>query len=394
MNSKNQKTKRTDMRITLFSFFSSVFWSSILIIGIYFFRKMNRFKTSFGLWALVLLYLFGIVRIFLPLELPFVIELGVPHVYPQIYRFLTTSHSCGTHLHFSYFSALVFIWLFGMCLLLLRYLYFYRKALQSITKYVALCGQREYELLKIVKRGAGKEINVSLYSVPNISVPFGMGVFRKTILLPQNSFTDRELYYILLHEYTHFLNHDISVKVMVSVFCCIFWWNPIVYLLKADLEQTLEMKCDAAIAHYLDTRGKADYLRTIVSVMKQSSTEKLILYSSTTLFNANRTVDIKERFDVVMHCGTERDRMLLHIGTLFVCICVLILSYTIIPQPTFKAPTSTEPNVVDFDSSNSYIRQDNDGKYWLSIENQKPMNISDDDAKFYEKTGLRIIKER
>ena len=65
------------MQITLFSFFSSVLWSSVLIVGIYVLRKARHFRTSFGLGALVLLYLFSIMRLLFPLELPHVIELGI-----------------------------------------------------------------------------------------------------------------------------------------------------------------------------------------------------------------------------------------------------------------------------------------------------------------------------
>ena len=48
-----------------------------MIVGIYALRKVRRFRTSFGLSALVLLYLFSIMRILFPLELPYVIELGI-----------------------------------------------------------------------------------------------------------------------------------------------------------------------------------------------------------------------------------------------------------------------------------------------------------------------------
>lgn len=101
------------MQITLFSFFSSVLWSSVLIVGIYVLRKARHFRTSFGLGALVLLYLFSIMRLLFPLELPHVIELGIDEVYPEIYRFLTTDHSYGEFLNFSYLDALVCIWVVG-----------------------------------------------------------------------------------------------------------------------------------------------------------------------------------------------------------------------------------------------------------------------------------------
>ena len=381
------------MQITIFSFFSSVLWSSVLIIGIYVLRKLRRFRTSFSLSALVLLYLFSIIRILVPLELPHVIELDIDEVYPEIYRFLSTDRSYRGHLNSSFLDALVCVWLVGVVILTIHYIVNYHKEMRGITKYASPCGRREYTALDAVKRDIGKSVEISLCTFPNISVPFGVGVFRKTILLPQNNFTDRELYYILLHEYTHFLNHDIAVKMMVSVFCCIFWWNPVAYLLKADLEQTLEMKCDASAARYLDRHGKAAYLRTIVGVIKHNPAKWPTPYTSTALFQTDRMPGIKERFDVVMNYEARHDRTLSQIALFLIGACVFVLSYAVIPQPIFASPQSTEPNAVDFDSSNSYIKQDSSGCYWLCIVGQEPIIISNSDADFYKKTGLTVIKE-
>lgn len=381
------------MKVTLFSFFSAVFWSSLWIIGIYLFRKRKGFKRNFDLWALVLLYLFSIVRIFLPWELPFAIEIGVFRIYPQIYSFLTDKPFYGTQLSISYLSILVFIWLFVMGVLLLRYGFLYRKMVHSVRNYRMRCGRREYALLESVKRGMRKEREVSIFILPGIHVPFGIGVLHKSILLPHDRFTEQELYYILLHEYTHFLNHDILIKGMVSVFCCIFWWNPAVYLLKVDLEQTLEMKCDVAVTRRLDRQEKGAYLRTIVRVLKDSDTEKWVPYSATTLFRGKGTLDIKERFDAVIQAGTEHDERALPRGWLLVCACMLLASYVFLPQPAFEAPSSKDPNIVEYDSSNAYVRQARDGTYWLYVEQQEPMRISEGDAEFYEETGLNVMRE-
>lgn len=364
-----------------------------MIVGIYAFRKVRRFRTNFGLGALVLLYMFSIMRIIFPLELPRMIELGIDEVYPEIYCFLTTDHLYGEHLNFSYLDALVCVWLAGIVILTTCYIINFHKAMLSITKYASPCGQREYTSLDAVKRDIGKSMEVSLCTVPNISVPFGLGLFRRTILLPQHNFTDRELYYILLHEYTHFLNHDISVKMMVSVFCCIFWWNPVAYLLKADLEQTLEMKCDASVARYLDTQGKAAYLRTIVGVIKQSSVKRPTPYTSTTLFQTDRMLDIKERFDVVMNYGAGHDRTLSQMALFLIGACVFVLSYVVLPQPKFAAPRSEKSGRIEFGSDTAYIQQDEAQEYWLYIQDESPIKLTKDEAEFYQQTGITITKE-
>lgn len=382
------------MSITLFSFLSSILWSSVLIIGIFCFRKLRHFQTSFGLWTLVFLYLFCIIRAILPLELPYVIELGIENVYPQIYRFLTTSYSLGANLHFSVLTVLCLIWIAVSLILFIRYLYIYRKASRRIMQYAAQCGEREYEMLDAVKQTTGQSVNIKLYSVPNIRIPFGIGIFSKAILLPQHEYLDKELYFILLHEYTHFLNRDTLMKVMVSGFRCIFWWNPVVYLLSKDLEQTLEMKCDIAATKGISRKEKAEYLRTIVNVMKQCTETKAIPYVSTALCKSEFGLDIKERFEIVMYSTKiKQEKLLSHIFLLFICACVFIISYLIIIQPAFEAPVCFGPNTINFDSSDSYILQDQEGEFWLYVDSRDPQSISENQANFLQRTGLFIIKE-
>lgn len=382
------------MSITLFSFLSSILWSSVLIIGIFCFRKLRHFQTSFGLWTLVFLYLFCIIRAILPLELPYVVELGIENVYPQIYRFLTTSYSLGANVHFSVLTVLCLIWIAVSLILFIRYLYIYRKASRRIMQYVAQCGEREYEMLDAVKQTTGQSVNIKLYSVPNISIPFGIGIFSKAILLPQHEYLDKELYFILLHEYTHFLNRDTLMKVMVSGFRCIFWWNPVVYLLSKDLEQTLEMKCDIAATKGISRKEKAEYLRTIVNVMKQCTETKAIPYVSTALCKSESGLDIKERFEMVIHADTKQSNTGFSLVMLFICASIFVISYIFIPQPAFNPPASTNPNVIDFDSSDTYIVHTKDGIYWLCIPGQEPKELSKEQLSFYKQIGFCIETEK
>ena len=153
------------------------------------------------------------------------------------------------------------------------------------------------------------------------------------------------------------------------------------------------MNCDASVARYLDTQGKAAYLRTIVGVIKQSSAKRSTPYTSTTLLQPGRMLDIKERFDVVMNYGAGQDRTLSQIALFLIGTCVFVLSYSVIPQPVFDAPTSIVPNSISFNSSNSFVMHDKKGCYWLCIDEQKPTQIPDATAKFYQQTGLTIIEE-
>lgn len=218
------------MQITLFSFISALLWSSLLIIVIYLVRR-TRFRPHFGVLTMVLLYLFCAARLLLPLEFPYTVIVSDSVVYPRIYSFLTRKPEPITHLPVGLF--LCAIWLFGAVFLLIHYALQYRKAIRA-ARQARPWDSRTASLLSEIRRQTGRTIKVRGRTAANIESAFGVGVLRRYIILPDKTYTDAELHYILLHEYTHFLNHDTAVKLLVTLYCIIFWWNPVVYLLQLD----------------------------------------------------------------------------------------------------------------------------------------------------------------
>ena len=52
------------------------------------------------------------------------------------------------------------------------------------------------------------------------------------------------------------------------------WWNPLVYLLRRDLPQILEIRCDMAVTKDYTVSQKAEYLQTIVNSLKRMGKER------------------------------------------------------------------------------------------------------------------------
>ena len=378
------------MQVTIFSFPSALLWSSLLIVAIYLLRH-TRFKQHFGVLSMVLLYLFCAVRLFLPLEFPHTLIAADGVIYPHIYNLLTRERDMLAN------KPLVLIlcaaWLLGFCELLFRYIRQYRKAIYSVAHYTTPWDERTNALLEQVRRQTGRKLKVQGCTAQNIESAFGMGVLHKRIILPDRNYTESELRYVLLHEYTHFLNHDTVVKLLVTLFCMIFWWNPVVYLLQKDLEQTLEIKCDLSVARTLDEQERAAYLRTILSLMKQTGRKHRLPFMATALFQADAQTEIKERFATVMTYSAQRHRHTASVMLTGVFILLLIASYAILPQPKFEAPSSEKDGRIEFDSSTAYILQDNTSGYWLHIQGEQPMKLTKSEAEFYQQTGMTLVKE-
>ena len=327
----------------------------------------------------------------LPLEFPHTLIAADGVIYPHIYNLLTRERDMLAN------KPLVLIlcaaWLLGFCELLFRYIRQYRKAIYSVEHYAEPWDERTNALLEQVQRQTGRKITVQGYTALNIESAFGMSVLHKRIILPDRDYTETELRYVLLHEYTHFLNHDTVVKLLVTLFCMIFWWNPVVYLLQKDLEQTLEIKCDLSVARTLDEQERAAYLRTILSLMKQTGRKYHLPFMATALFQTDAQAEIKERFVMVMTYSAQRHRHTASAMLTGAFALLLIASYAVLPQPKFDAPSSEKSGVIEFDSDTAYIQQNEAQEYWLYIQGESPIKLTKDEAEFYQQTGITITKE-
>ncbi len=136
------------------------------------------------------------------------------------------------------------IWLYGALLSLSVFFFRYIHEIRKLNRYPSEDG---------------------VYIVPGCKTPMGIGVFKKRILLPRQDYTEQELRYILLHEETHFAHHDQLVKMLMQVLCCIFWWNPFVYLLQKAVSQMLEIRCDREVAKSAD---REEYMAVLLALVK------------------------------------------------------------------------------------------------------------------------------
>lgn len=372
------------MEITFFSFLSGMIWSSAFIVFIYFLRKINKFKPYFGVLALFFLYLCSTLRIFVPFEFVHTIVIESQVIYPKIFSFLFEQTFWG-HTGAAW---LITFWIIISSYLFARYVIQHCRIMQKAKK-MRRCGSREHVILREMKAKTKRHMAVFLVTDNDINVPMGLGVFKKYILLPDRGYTDEELYYILLHEYTHFINKDIIVKLLISIFCIIFWWNPIVYLLKKDLEQTFEIKCDLAVIKNFEASEKKAYLKTIVTSLELAKITAKTPHSATALFCAAKTSLLEERFQMMAQYHLDRKTWIYNtlLGTVFACL--VFVSYAFLPQPRFDPPHIEG----EFTPENAYLVRIDEEQYALYIDDKFTDELSLQAAEIYIEDGFSVIQE-
>ena len=335
---------------------------------------------------MVVFYVVSMIRGFLPLDFQKAIVIPDKIVYPRIYAWLIAVRGSVLGQDITCLGILVTVWIVGIIADLYQYIVKYARTIYILNINAQPANERVINIFHKLLRDDGNGPVVSIYEVEKLSSPCGIGVFKKRILIPTHTYTDDELYFVLKHEYTHFLNHDIFLKQLAMLFSVVFWWNPIAYLLKSGFEQALELRCDVYVTKEMTKSEKVNYLFVILKTMKTNNEILSNSYTTTGLSKNLSDIFFKERFDTIIRQIPGKAKSIL----LTICyIALLGFSYFIIIQPHTDAP---ENAIVDFDKSNSYIIHTSDNEFWLYRSNFYPTKISETETAFYESIGFDIIE--
>src|SRR5437762_333180 len=125
------------------------------------------------------------------------------------------------------------VWLTGCLILFYSWIKRRRQVTVAIrTGHRQVVG-REREALTTVMAWLGVRRHVELVITPSVKEPGVWGTMRPTVLLPEEisaQLTDEELESLMMHEMAHVLRWDNLVSNLNMVLCCLFWFNPIVWL--------------------------------------------------------------------------------------------------------------------------------------------------------------------
>lgn len=94
---------------------------------------------------------------------------------------------------------------------------------------------------------------MSLYTDPDASVPYCLGIINTAIVIPANAmdqFDEEELDMVIAHEITHIKNRDNLILVLQRFAEAIHWWNPVVKNLSGCLSVSRELLADREACIY------------------------------------------------------------------------------------------------------------------------------------------------
>ena len=101
--------------------------------------------------------------------------------------------------------------------------------------------------------------------------PLTFGVFRPTVLLPEDlPVGDAQFQLILAHELAHIRRKDCLRKLLLTVCLCLYWWNPLVWMMVWLANRDMELSCDEAVLRALGPDCKKAYALTLLDMAQRN----------------------------------------------------------------------------------------------------------------------------
>jgi hypothetical protein len=110
-------------------------------------------------------------------------------------------------------------------------------------------GRAWRRLLAECRRTLGLRGNVRMLFAGPGFIPSATGLFRRTVLLPDEAvdWTHAQRRLVLLHELGHFRRGDLWTHALGQIACAVHWFNPFVWVLQRHLAVEREFACDALV---------------------------------------------------------------------------------------------------------------------------------------------------
>ena len=329
--------------VSIFSFFSSIILFNLAAIVIILYRKKTDFIAKHGINLLLLSSLLAVIRLILPIDLHNAKIINIHHIYQPIKKILF--FKIGNRLFV--YQLLLLVWGIGTLSLLFYYLC---SSLFEIYKLNHLKYISSPDIEALYSNYTNIKIVIKVSS--EIDVPLVWGFFKCHIYFPNYDLSSDEWKFILDHEVLHIKLHDTFIKIFLLFLTALFWWNPIMYILRKDIDQMLELRCDGILTQDYSIEMQNKYLETILSILKHKTPPNSKSHLTASFVNRSAYSLTRQRFEIILSTNRlNKAKALLYYSISFL---LFVSSYFIILQPATKTTTEQGPTLILHTSENNY----------------------------------------
>ncbi len=296
------------------------------------FRK-EKLMVGIGYKLIAVLCIVTLVRLLLPLELPFTKTFAYPKILSWVMTFILHPYGSFLGIKLCLWTVFCVVWLVKAVILWAEYFrehkilrYFvttYGKDVTDQEPYASmlrdLCSEKQRQRIRIMTTGG-------------VGSPLILGLYRPIILLPANvNVSNDDTYFAIKHEIYHYAHHDLWIKAAAKCLTIAYWWNPFCRQLNNRIGTLMEMRIDENIMQ----KDPDEAIRYLVSLhhhatgMDDGPKDD---DHSAALCSRERS-SLYQRLRMMDHQGEKRN-ILMCIGMLILIMGIYIGSYLVILEPS------------------------------------------------------------
>ncbi|NBC05353.1 MAG: hypothetical protein GVY20_16840, partial [Bacteroidetes bacterium] len=143
--------------------------------------------------------------------------------------------------------------------------------------------------------------NVQITFLDKEVIPVTFGVRKPVIVLPDSIKTDSEkLNLVLKHELTHIIQKDFLSNIAIVLTQIVFWFHPLVYVLKRELIDYREIRCDSLVLSNQSISRKK-YTSLLLELLPMPNINKDLSVNM-----AQESSNLKKRIQMITQQSTTR----------------------------------------------------------------------------------------
>lgn len=367
------------------------------------FRSGKYILELSGVAPLLIIIIGAALRCFVPIDIP-VFTRVIQHEgwLAKLDAGLRTPIIYG---HITPLAIILGVWIIGTLIASFTTIWSYRTHMDKVRSYLP----SENPAILSAAEAAARKLQLPVPTVCPISKgksPSIQGLRHPVSLIPENVYSEEDYRYVFYHELMHWKEHDMWIKLLVCALNCIFWWNPCSYLLRINLNRTLELRCDQSVSRLLQYPEKLEYIEVLKKTFNSLPTKrKRFRLGSFTISefaacpkkfcrNPKKHITVK-RADLIMNTSYQKKyNRVIPVVTLIIMTIVFVFSYSFIIQPYYDVPKDeieVDMYTDEFSSSNSYLVQNDDGTYTIYIDEVDSGVVSSDVGEMMLEDGF-ILK--
>lgn len=228
-------------------------------------------------------------------------------------------------------DALIALWVAGMAFRAAALLFGERRLHLAMAHNTLPTDARTRDIYDACCAEFGIAHKLPLQSMAGIYSPALTVSLKPMILLPANitdTLTDAQLACALRHELTHYRRRDHLLMLLLRLLTCVYWFNPIVWLMKRELMKDMETACDSAVTARLNGTERREYAMTLLALFSQPCRANSVLGMA--LSSAEK--DAERRVRGVF--GAHRSKAPVKILAALLSALLLACCFTTACQPT------------------------------------------------------------